>query len=255
MKKLTILLFIFSSVFVYSQANVDNIAIDFHPLNAVDTIHSPTQIEEIKEKRFFYIDENTMNIDLFLCSVEREREVFGEKILLFQQTLVKKVNDVWVLYDFQDYWGTPEKGLIDNTFYIISNTVGNSGHNRELGGGWSWGKESIYFLDYKEMTISEELIINYGYESSHLENDEDIKKYVELEQEEDFSFIATSKECVMKYVIENSILTIGQSYCKNETSRNKGEKTELIEKTDIDCPCLSNGEYQYIDGNFAKTDY
>ncbi|QAA82221.1 hypothetical protein EI546_11030 [Aequorivita sp. H23M31] len=255
MKKTAILLFIFFVSRAYSQTNEDRLAIDFYPLMAIDTIYNLIQIDKIEDKHFFYQDENTINPNLFLCSVEREREVFGEKTLLFQQTLVKKVNDVWVLYDFQDYWGTPEKGLIDNTFYIISNTVGNSGHNRELGGGWSWGKESICFLDYKKMTISEELIINYGYESSHLENDEDIKKYVELEQEDDCSFIATSEECGMKYVIENSILTISQSYCKNETSRNKGEKTELIEKTDIDCPCLSNGKYQYIDGNFVKTDY
>lgn len=252
MKKTAILLFIFFVSRTYSQTNENRLAIDFYPLMAVDTIYNLIQIDKIEEKHFFYQDENTINPYLFLCSVEREREVFGEKTLLFQQTLVKKVNDVWVLYDFQDYWGTPEQGLIDNTFYIISNIAGNSGHNRDLGGVWSWGKESIYFLDYKKMTISEELITNYGYENTYLENDEDMKKYLELEQEDDFSFIATSKECGIKYAIENSILTISQSYCKNKTIRNKGEKTELVEKKDTDCDCLPSGKYHYTEGKFLK---
>jgi hypothetical protein len=168
--------------------------------------------------------------------------------------LVKKINNFWVLYDYQDYWGIPTQDSTDNRFYIISNTSGDAGRNGESGGGWSWGKNSIYFLDYEKMTISDEITISYGHFSSHLENDEDLEKQEDGEQEENLSFIATSEECGIKYIVQNSVLTISQSYCKNETSRSQGEKTELLEKTNIDCPCLPTGKYHYIDGNFVKKD-
>lgn len=252
MKSLASILFILWVAFSYSQPTEDEFIIKFYALKVVDTIYNPVEINQINEKHFFYLDENTMNEKLFLCSIQREKEVFGEKTLLFQQTLVKKIQDVWVLYDYESYWGFPNQGLIDNTFYVITDRSGNSGHNGESGGDWSWGKESIYILDYEKMTISSEIVSSYGYNSNYLESEEDIIRYKNSETD-DLVYISTSIECGINYVIQNSVLTISQSYCKNETSRNKGEKTELFQETNINCPCLTNGKYHYIDGIFVKT--
>jgi hypothetical protein len=85
MKKLTILFFINLVVFGYSQPIEDKTIIEFYPLKVVDTVYHQNQIDKIKEKHFFYQDDNTINPYLFLCSVERERVVFGEKNTCFSK--------------------------------------------------------------------------------------------------------------------------------------------------------------------------
>lgn len=243
---------ILSTNLAISQTSSEKIVIDFFPLKVVDTIYSQNQINQINEKDFFYIDENTVNEDLFICSIQREKEIFGEIVpLSFEKTLIRKIKNKWVLYDYESYWGLPDQSLVDNTFYIIRDVSGNSGHHIESGGSWNWGKETIYFLDYKKMTISSEITTSYGYVNNYLENEEDIEKYHKNE-EDNLNYISTSIECGIEYAIQNSILIIDPSYCKNETIRNKGKDSEIILKTDTDCVCPPSGEYHYIDGKFLK---
>lgn len=247
MKKLIVLSFIISIFFGYSQPVSGQDVIDFYPIKAVDTIYSLEELQEIKEKYFFYNDEENKNSDLFLCSIKRESERFGENSLSYQKTLIKKFNDFWVVYDFQDYWGSPEKGLMDNTFYILSKTQGNAGSNGEYG-NWSWGMNSIFLFDFKNMSISEEIIIDYGLHQRYLEIEEDNSS----KSDDEDSFIITEAECSVQYKVENSKLILSDSFCVNETIREKGSKTELVEKTNDDCSCKTDGEYQYSEGKFVK---
>lgn len=263
--KLTYILFLLAPLFAYAQA-LDQI--DFYPLKILDTIYSQKQIDEIKKKHFinsgfkaidFYIDKERIDENLFLCKVERENVFYdyNENIKTgFYWTIIKKEQNFWLMYHYEDYWGMPENALTDNQFYIITNISGNSGHNGSSGGNWTWGNNTAYFLDYKNMSVSEEISTSYEWSKTYIESEEDIEKY---KSEHGFSYdyinIFYSKKCSMEYAIQNSTLTISNSFCKNEAYRYIKEIIiEQIEEIDTECPCLSDAVYHYIDEKFIKTE-
>ena len=242
MKKIFFLVLILSPLFVYAQSpEQKEEIIKFYPLKIVDTIYTQKQIDEIKEKQYFYIDENTINENLFFCMIKRTKKYDRERED-FYETLVKKEQNIWILYDYDGYRFT-EKGLTDNRFYIITVLSGNGGHNGNSGGGtWSWAETIICFLDFEKMTISEEITNSYIYNDNYyyVESEEDVGEYHSI-------------ECDLTYTLQDLTLTISESYCKDETYRSiDGTETEQIEEKDTGCPCLSDGIYHYINGVFVK---
>lgn len=253
MKKTNLILqFVFTFICsAYSQNYEEKSVINFYPIKVIDTVYKPDIIEKIKVKDYFYDDETSKNSNLFLCSIKRKHVNFEDQSPTKQKTLIKKINDFWVMYDFEEYWGIPEKRKVDNTFYVLKTTEGNAGNNGAHG-SWNWGKNSVYFLDFERMTTSEEIIASYGLYKSYLKNEEHIEKDNSSEADKDYTLIITEKECSIQYKIEKLRLVIDEEFCKNETSHKKGDKIEFVERGTKSCPCVNQGNYQYINGNFLR---